>query len=288
MLLKSKKVIKYFIYIFWLITFSLLVINYFFINNNIIIKYPNYRVDFWWEFLPNFKNHKDIKDRFDREFNNINIYQLWIYIKNYNKYIPYIEKAIRDKWLSDDLKYVAIIESSLNNNASSNAWAVWLWQFIESTAASKWLIINEFVDERLNYRKSTIAALEYLESLHNRFWNWPLALAAYNRWQTAINNALINQWVDNYFDLELNEETKRYFFKIIATKYALKDFEQKRLFRNFFKSSDIQDKFITVFEIEDLEKWSIESDYDYHKIRKLNPWILKNKLPEWKWEIQIK
>jgi soluble lytic murein transglycosylase-like protein len=49
------------------------------------------------------------------------------------------------------------------------------------TAKQQGLIVNDLVDERLNFEKSTHAAIAYLQRLQKRFDSWTLAAAAYNR-----------------------------------------------------------------------------------------------------------
>jgi len=43
------------------------------------------------------------------------------------------------------------------------------------------LIVNDDIDERYHFEKSTQAALKYLDFLYKKFEDWPLALASYNR-----------------------------------------------------------------------------------------------------------
>jgi hypothetical protein len=36
-----------------------------------------------------------------------------------------------------------------------------------------------------------------------------------------------------------------------------------------------------------LSSWSVQHDYDFAIIKKLNPWILGSTLPEWEWTIIV-
>jgi membrane-bound lytic murein transglycosylase D len=51
------------------------------------------------------------------------------------------------------------------------------------TAKEYGLVVNEYVDERYNFEKSTIAAAKYLEYLYSIFNDWTLVAASYNRGQ---------------------------------------------------------------------------------------------------------
>ena len=70
-------------------------------------------------------------------------------------YFPIFEKTLDKYNLPLELKYVAVIESSLNPNARSYAGAVGLWQFMYPTAKEYGLRINTYLDERKDiYKKA--------------------------------------------------------------------------------------------------------------------------------------
>lgn len=99
-----------------------------------------------------------------------------------------------------------------------------------------------------------------------------------------------SQWVDNYFDLHLNEETSRYVFRIVAIKYVMQSyFERKPLIDTLigwvYENPETQK--IRVNEIKDLALWSQENNYTYSDIKNLNRWISWDVLPEWDWEIIV-
>lgn len=142
-------------------------------------------------------------------------------MKRANRYFPYIEKKLRERGLPDDLKYVAVAESSLRTYAYSSAKAVGPWQFIESTARRNGLRVNTWFDDRLNFERSTDAALNYLEFLYRKFGSWTLAAAAYNSGEQRVQNAMDIQGQKNYFDLNLPIETEQYIFRILAAKIIL-------------------------------------------------------------------
>gem|GEM_PF-3458889 len=65
--------------------------------------------------------NKETIEKFKITYNNINIYQILNYIKSYNTYIPYIEEELLKNNMPTDLKYIPIVESSLNIKALSPA-----------------------------------------------------------------------------------------------------------------------------------------------------------------------
>lgn len=258
----------------------------------IFFSYPNEALEFAWTEIPDIRQNYLIKEKFDKEFLNIsyNLYQFFLYAKRMPLYMPFIEEQLHESRLPDDLKYLPIAESALRNDVVSSAWAAGIWQFMPETAKEYWLIVNEFIDERYHFEKSTLAAIKYLQDLHDKFKNWPLALAWYNRGQNAIAKALNDQNVTSYFDLQLNDETSRYLYRILAIKYVIQDYEKKKssldtLIWGVYEKPET--KKIPVNQIDNIEIWAQENGYSGSEIKLLNPWILQNSLPEGDWELEV-
>jgi membrane-bound lytic murein transglycosylase D len=171
---------------------------------------------------------RDVWERLDLEF-LLSVYdvpQVLLWVKRANRYFPIIEAHLHEKGLPDDLKYVAIVESSLRPEAQSYAGAVGLWQFIAPTGRKYALRRTRWVDERRDPVSSTEAALNYLTVLHEMFGDWFLAVAAYNVGENQVKEELKKQRVTSYFDLSLPRETERYVFRIAAAKIILSDPEK--------------------------------------------------------------
>ncbi len=280
-----------------LITIFLIVFNIFFKNfssngNAIFFSYPESKLEFAGEVLPDFEENYFIKERFDKEFLNIsyNLYQFFLYVKRLPLYMWYIEEKLDEYNIPEDFKYLPIAESALRNDVVSTAWAGWIWQFMPETAREYGLIVNDDIDERYNFEKATDAAVRYLDYLHWLFGNRTLVAASYNRWQNGIKKALEDQKVDNYYDLYLNEETSRYVFRILAIKYVLQDYEKRKSYIDKvigWQYKSPKTTLIKVWQIEDLKKWATENNQKYETLKTLNMWIKNDSLPEWNWEITI-
>ena len=165
----------------------------------------------------------DVKERLERELlvsldNNDDVI-LWL--KRANRYFPHIEKVLKNNSLPDDLKYIVIAESSLKPLAASNKGAVGFWQFIESTGNKYGMKINNDIDERRNFFISTEKATAYLRDLHALFYSWTLAAAAYNMGEEGLKTEMLVQKVNNYYQLDLNQESQRSVFRILAAKIIL-------------------------------------------------------------------
>ncbi len=165
----------------------------------------------------------DIRERLERELlvslDNSDDIILWI--KRANRYFSYIEKALKEQSMPDDLKYITIAESSLRPLVFSNKGAVGYWQFIESTGTKYGLQITNDIDERRNFYKATQAALKYLKDLYAIFNSWTLAAAAYNMGEDGLKSEIFVQKVNDYYKLYLNQETQRYIFRILAAKIIM-------------------------------------------------------------------
>lgn len=276
--------------------FIILLWGYFFLfssNNTALFPYPsNDIINFADEPVDISPQKYYNKERFDKEFliTGNNLYQFYLYVKRYPLYIPYVEEKLKENDIPDDFKYLPIAESALRDDVVSHAGAAGIWQFIPETARRYGLQVDEDIDERYNFEKATEAAIEYFKDLYAIFWNWTLVAAAYNRWENGLQRDMGSQKIDNYYDLYLNDETSRYVFRILAIKY---------LMQSYFEKKTVIDKLIwwvyalpetqtlSVNKIEDLFQWSRENGYNYRDIRMMNPWILGSMLPEGNWEIKV-
>jgi membrane-bound lytic murein transglycosylase D len=149
--------------------------------------------------------------------------QILLWMKRARRYFPHIEKRLKELNLPDDLKYVAITESSLRSHAVSSSGAAGIWQFIPSTGEKYGMRRSKVIDERFDFFKATEGALTYLKSLYEEFGSWTLAMAAYNAGENRIRREIEFQKAKNYFYLDLPMETERYVYKIAVAKIILSD-----------------------------------------------------------------
>ncbi len=233
---------------------------------------------------------QDVKERFEREFYlEFNERQLILDLKRCGKYMPYIESKIRERWLPEDLKFLAIVESRLIEDAYSSKGAAGLWQLMPETARRYGLRVDDYIDERLHIQKATEAALSYIQDLYKKFNSWTLTLAAYNAGDARILDALQFQWVDNYFDLHLNRETARFIFKIAAVKELISNAYKYGFVLDtakLFKAPNVN--YVSVKgPIQNLALWAKLQGTNYKTLKYLNPWILKSSLPAGEFQIAL-
>lgn len=200
-------------------------------------------------------------------------------IKKAYRYFPVIEQTLAEHGLPDDLKYLAVAESDLSN-ATSPAGAKGIWQFMPATAQSYGLEVNREVDERFHLEKATEAACKHLKKLHDRFGNWTLAAAAYNMGASGLAKDLKLQRAENYYDLNLNQETSQYIFRVVAIKEIM---EAPSIF-----GFQIQEKekyqpldAIQVKVDGPVTNWgdfAKEQGITYRMLKIYNPWLLSHSL----------
>ena len=167
--------------------------------------------------------NQDVRERLEKEL----LLTLWdrpqvaLWIKRSGRYMPIIERMLKEHNMPDDLKYVAIIESALRPHAGSRKGAIGFWQFMEATGLKYGLEINSEKDQRRNIFYSTEAAIAYFKSLYELLGSWTLAAAGYNMGEQGLQSEILAQRTDNYYHLYLPLETQRYVFRIISAKLVL-------------------------------------------------------------------
>lgn len=140
-------------------------------------------------------------------------------------YMPIFQETFNRYGLPEELKAMAIIESSLNPTAVSRAGAKGMWQFMYNTAKRYGLHIDSFVDERLDPVKSADAAARYLKDAYHIFGDWNLAIASYNCGAGNVQKAIKRAGGKREFwDIwpYLPTETRGYVPAFVGALYALK------------------------------------------------------------------
>jgi len=223
----------------------------------------------------------ELRERAEREFLLLmqQTGQVLLYLKRSERYFPLYETYIDRFNLPDDLKYVSVAESALYMSRS-HAGAEGLWQIMPETARSLGLRVDEYVDERRHPEKSTVAGLQYLSEGHKKFKSWALAIAGYNRGKNGIANDLNFQMKNKYTDLYLNEETSRYYFRILIIKELMENPGKYGYdVRSLRGYKDPATKEIKVdSSIKNIAEWAKNNGTDYKTVKLLNPWIVKREL----------
>lgn len=224
----------------------------------------------------------DLRERMDRELNSFTYFHSTslLLFKRANRIFPIIEPILKEQGLPDDIKYLAVIESSLDPRAVSPARAAGLWQFMPSTGPQYGLEVSPEVDERYHIEKSTVAACKYLKDAYRKYDSWSAAAMAYNGGQGRISGEMSKQQADNALDLWLVEETTRYYFRMLAIKAV---FENPAHYGFVLRSHQLykpmEFKTVKVSKpIPDLVAFAKENGITYAQLKDFNSWLRDTKL----------
>ncbi len=223
----------------------------------------------------------DVYERIDREL-LVNTY--WqsnglLMFKRTHKFFPIIEPILARNGIPDDFKYLALIESGLQNVTSPSG-AKGFWQIMKATGREFGLEVNDNVDERYHLEKSTQVACDYLNASKQKFGSWTLAAAAYNAGNKRITDRLEQQQVSAYYDLLLNNETARYLPRILAVKEILENPEKYGFSFNkedlYVGESSIEVEVDTA--ITDITRFAKGFGMNYKEFKRHNPWLRERHL----------
>ncbi len=141
-------------------------------------------------------------------------------------YFKLIDNVMKRYNVPKEMKSLAIIESAMNCNAVSPVGAVGPWQFMSPTAKMMGLRVDETIDERRDFYKSTNAAARYLKKLHSMFNDWLLVIASYNCGPAPVLRAINAGKGRSFWDIKskLPGETQNHVMAFIATSAILDKF----------------------------------------------------------------
>lgn len=211
--------------------------------------------------------------------------------KRSGRYRPFIIAEFKKAGLPVELTWLPLIESGFRVDALSSARALGLWQFIPSTGYKFGLKRDRFVDERLDPRKSTMAAIAYLKELHQIFGDWSTVLAAYNCGEGRVLQVIRSQnvnYLDNFWDLfeRLPYETARYVPRFLATLHIVKNPEK-------YGIDDLEPEDSPAFETISISRQVCLSDVAAAigtrtaTLKALNPELRQGVLPDNDYELKI-
>ncbi|MDR2211332.1 MAG: LysM peptidoglycan-binding domain-containing protein [Spirochaetaceae bacterium] len=140
-------------------------------------------------------------------------------------YLAFIQGEIEKRGLPQELIYLPVIESAYSVTAVSRSGATGLWQFMRNSINPYDMKITDWMDERRDFWKSTLGALNKLETEYKRVGSWELALSAYNAGLGTVLNAMKKHPGADYWELckrrVFKNETIHYIPKLLAVSHIL-------------------------------------------------------------------
>lgn len=222
-----------------------------------------------------------VREALDRELTSI-MYQhgtTFQILKKSWRFFPEIEQYLKEYGAEDDLKYLAVAESALSDVVSP-AKAAGFWQFMPKTAKEYGLIVTEEWDERYDLKKATRAAVEYLKASYSRFGDWALTCAAYNCGEAGVKKQMANQECKDYWSLNINSETSRYVYRILAYKILMENPQQYGFYVRLRDCHQpLQYETITIDStITNMQAFAKKLNCPYKYFKTLNPQLRAHKL----------
>ena len=211
------------------------------------------------------------------------------------RYIPMMKQVLKKEGLPEDLVYLAMIESGFSPHAYSAASAVGPWQFMSHTGKRYSLRIDQWIDERRDPLKSTVAAAMYLKELYGLFnKDWYLAAAGYNAGENKILRAIDMYDTRDYWELSkgtyLKRETKDYVPRLLAAAIIAKD-PARYGFADVAYLPPIEFDTVVIPTRTDLQLVAEICGVPYQTIRDLNPelrrWCTPPEYPDYELKVPL-
>ncbi len=165
------------------------------------------------------ENDKLVKHYLKKYRNPRNLKWIRKVLERGKQYLYFINQRIIHYGLPLELRFLPVIESGYISSAVSRSEAVGIWQFMRNSTGNS-MDINDWVDERRDFWKSTDAALKKLKYNYSVTGDWLLALAAYNCGLGRITRLIKKTGIDNFWKLAkaglLPEQTLHYVPKFLA------------------------------------------------------------------------
>jgi len=151
-------------------------------------------------------------------------------MKRSSPYRQFIEEQLKNEKMPKELLFLPVIESGYQPKAVSRAGAVGIWQFMPNSVGGYDIHIDEWIDERQDPWKASVAAIKKLKWNYRYYDDWCLALAAYNCGVGSLNKAIKKAGKKDYWYLADNDylpkETKFYVPKFLAVSDILTNSEE--------------------------------------------------------------
>lgn len=197
-------------------------------------------------------------------------------IENGKKYIPLIVSILIKHNLPVELAFIPAVESGYINGVKSAKGAAGIWQFVPHTARTFGLVVNRYVDERLDPVKSTYAAVKYLKYLYSVFGDWKLVFASYNAGHNKVITK-VSYHGDSFQSIKkhLPKQTQEFVVKIMAFSE-----EGKKLIKKNGLAAEPEFEVVTVRGGYDLKTIAKISYIPEKELKELNRHFLKGVIPD--------
>jgi membrane-bound lytic murein transglycosylase D len=197
------------------------------------------------------------------------------------RYLPMLLDVFKQKGLPEELVFTAMIESGFDPLAVSRAGAKGLWQFMAPTARRYGLRVDNWLDERLDPEKSTVAAARHFIDLYAVFGSWHLAQAAYNAGERTVLEAIRAMGTSDFWTLArgrwLKDETKNFIPAIQAATLIAR--EPERYGFVVTPAAPLAYELVTVPRSTNLKELAARAGINVETLERLNPELRLRQTP---------
>jgi len=194
-------------------------------------------------------------------------------------YFPMFDRIMDEVGVPRELKYLSVVESSLNPRDISSAGATGLWQLMYYEAKTYNLTVDSYTDQRMDPIASSYAIAKILKEAYDEYGDWLLAIASYNGGKGAVGRAIQRSGKDKptFWDIApyLTQQTQNYIPKFIAMTYAMKYAEE-----NDINAADtelsLRTQALDINKRISLNQIAAALDVSKETLRALNPSFKKN------------
>lgn len=196
-------------------------------------------------------------------------------------YFPIFEEVFDRENVPMEFKYLAVIESALNQKAISPVGAAGLWQFMPATGRIYGLRTDAYLDDRKDIIKSTEAAVKYFKDSYAIYKDWLLVIASYNCGAGNVNKAIRRSGGKrNIWEIMpyLPKETRGYVPAFIAATYVMNYASEHNIYP---KQNEMYMHLDTVMVDNhfSIQKLALAINTTPEEIRALNPSLKKGVIP---------
>ena len=214
-------------------------------------------------------------EKFRKQYMSANGYA---YLSNIMKrsapYRDFIIDLLEAENMPAELLFLPVIESGFFEKATSKSGAVGIWQFMRNSVGGFNIHIDDWVDERRDPWKTSVAAVKKLKWNYSQFHDWPLALAAYNSGVGSIRSAIRKAGKADYWYLAehgyLKQETLYYVPKFLAIAEILSRSHELNIDWGDTEAH-LPTSTIEIKRAIDIRLLAAELGLDAEAVRKLNP-----------------
>ena len=181
-------------------------------------------------FILEFTDHEVVKRFKDQFTTERGLQYLQTTMRRSTPYRQFIEEQLRNEKMPRELLFLPVIESGYQPLAVSKAGATGIWQFMKNSVGGYDIHIDDWIDERKDPWKASVAAVKKLKWNYRYYDDWCLALAAYNCGVGSLNKAIKKAGKKDYWYLADNgflpKETRLYVPKFLAVSDILLNSEE--------------------------------------------------------------